>query len=73
MPQSGTKERPTAHDSVEQRCTNHSSQVMPLFCTQLHNSCYRSYISDIKCTTSTGVTVVQLLYMVNGREVKVHV
>ena len=71
MPRSGTKERPTAHDNVEQRCNNHGSQVMALFGTQLCNSCYRS-----KCTTSTGVTVVwvlQLLYMVNDREVKVSV
>ena len=30
---------------MEQRCTNHSSQVMPLFGIQLHNSCYRSYKS----------------------------
>ena len=71
MPRSGAKERPTVHDSVEQRCTNHSSQVMALFGTQLRNSCYRSYIH--KCTTSTGVTVVwvlQLPYMVKAREEK---
>ena len=43
-PRSGTKEHPTVHDSVEQRCSNHSSQVMALFGTQLRNSCYRSYI-----------------------------
>jgi len=65
-----------SHDSMEQQCTNHSSQVMALFGTQLRNSCYRSYIRTCKYTTSTGVTVVwilQLLYMVNGREVKIPV
>jgi len=33
------------HDSVEQRCNNHSSQVMPIFGSQLCNSCYISYTS----------------------------
>ena len=42
------KERPTPHDSVEQRCTNHSRQVMPLFGTQLCNSCYRYMVNDRK-------------------------
>ena len=41
-PLSAAKERPTPHDSLEQRCTNHSSQVMPLIGSQLQNS-YRSY------------------------------
>ena len=42
-PRSGTKERPTPHDSVhvEQRCTIHSRQVMPVLGgSQLRNSCY---------------------------------
>ena len=68
-PISPTKQCPGASNTVD--C---SSQVMSLFGTQLCDSCYRSYIA--KCTTSTGVTVVwilQLPYMVNGREVKVPV
>ena len=51
---SGAKECPTAYDSVEQQCTNYSSQVMPFFGTQFRNS----YQKLRKCTTSTGVTSV---------------
>ena len=42
---------------------------MPLFGTQLDNSCYRSYIS----VQLMQLGILQLPYMVNDCEVKVHV